>query len=271
MKLGVLMTVGVLMVTTAIGQSATPTTDSASTRAARYTERGTELQRTNRYGQAVEWFHKAVLLLPKDAKAHFNYGWALDNEYTTRKNNSDGTISFSMSADPIVLGGLLPSRNKQQALSEYEEAVKLAPAVPMYRDQLGLALWSAHRYDDAILQYKAELSLLSTQQQLARRQAFSSLGGICFEVRKYDLAVEYYSKCVKVSAPGQGTYSESADHFELANASMKSGRPADAYAEWRKTIEIDPEGNYASEAKQNLKDAGVSSDEAPANSTSVTK
>ena len=106
----------------------------------------------------------AIELNPNNAIAHFRYGMGL--AHVGRFNEAEAEIQKSLVIDPfsIVTRKAVPlilywSRRNDEAITEYQKVVEMAPDFPLAQRELGLAYQQKGMYQEALEQLQKSLAL----------------------------------------------------------------------------------------------------------------
>jgi tetratricopeptide (TPR) repeat protein len=127
------------------------------------------------------------------------------------------------------------------AMAQFQEAIKINPGYDASRVNLGNALVKKGQVDDAIAQYQQVLE--SNPDYAAARD---SLGTALFQKGQVDDAVTQYQKALEIN-PNNAIV-----HYNLGDAFAQQGKISEAIAQFQTALEINP--NYAA-ARNNLEKA----------------
>jgi Flp pilus assembly protein TadD len=121
---------------------------------------GTILRSRKRYGEAVEYYNKAINLLPRPAKRHWSLYYSRGTCYERLKNWPPAEADLKKALDlypdqPMVLNYLGYSwvdqnKNLKEGMSLIEKAVALKPDDGYIVDSLGWAHFKLGNYKDAV-------------------------------------------------------------------------------------------------------------------------
>jgi tetratricopeptide (TPR) repeat protein len=165
---------------------------------------GATWQRNKTYRSEESLWRDTVAKLPENERAHNNLGFSLS---------------------------LQPGR-QDEAVAQYEEALRLKPNFSRAHNNLGNALFSLGRTDDAIAQYEETLRL---RPDLA--EAHYNLGrALLMLPGRLNEAIAQYAQALKLNPD----YAEA--HFGMGSALEKMpGRLDDAVAEFRQSLRLNPD------------------------------
>ena len=149
-----------------------------------------------------------------------------------------------------LLGGLLGERGRhQEALVHLREAVRLDPAYPDARLNLGISLVSLGKVEEGIAEYRAAIRLKPTMAS-----AHLSLGLALASQQKHDEALTAFQTALALDP-------NLADaHRGLAMALSRQGRNADAERHYAEAVRLNPD---AADAQRKLGKARFEEGKAP--------
>jgi tetratricopeptide (TPR) repeat protein len=124
----------------------------------------------------------------------------------------------------------LQGGRKEDALSEAQEAVRLAPDNSRAHVALGRAYFAGAEEDKAAAEYQKALELNPKEGE-----AFLALGQIRFFQRRYVQAAEYFQRAIQVSPNLAPAYAGMAKLF------LQQGRSAEARNMLEKVVALDPQ------------------------------
>jgi tetratricopeptide (TPR) repeat protein len=124
----------------------------------------------------------------------------------------------------------------QHDVAAYEQAVRDDPQDPVARFSLAQAYFAAERYDEAVEQYQAALSVDETN--LA---GLLGLGRAQLAAGDAAAATASFEKIITVTADAEiaGDYEEAA-HYYSGSIALDQQRPADAIAHLKEAVAIEP-------------------------------
>jgi tetratricopeptide (TPR) repeat protein len=168
-----------------------------------------------------------------------------------RKNSQDPMAHFDYGYASITLtaGLSLSDEDVSQAVSEFKQAVSLAPNNPwgywglkkVYNKQ---SITGTHRYQEAIDICKRALEKCGESAQ-----AFCELANALnedYETNRKGEAIETYKKALALDSEYIEVYFKMASIFRIRN------QYAEAEEYYRRVIELDPTHSYAKDAKRSL-------------------
>jgi superkiller protein 3 len=157
------------------------------------------------YDWAITCFRRSRTIIPKDARAHYNLGFAL-----TR------------------------SGRLADALAPLQEAIKLNPAQPNAHFTLGAALFKQGRPDEAIAAYREAIRLKPDHF------AAHNILGRAFEQKgRLDEAIAAYREAVRLNVK------DVLPHTNLGNALRAKGQWAEAWGAYGEALKYGPNDSWA--------------------------
>ena len=113
------------------------------------------------------------------------------------ENYFEKLILFKKSAENFYTLGNIQKKLKKfnQAVTSFEEAIKLNPNFSEAFNNLGSALKSLNKYDEAIINYKKSIKLNKNNVE-----ACYNLASLYFLLEKYIEALDYYKKILNLNA-----------------------------------------------------------------------
>ena len=128
------------------------------------------------------------------------------------------------------LGNALVSRGRfEEALTHYEQALKIKPDDAEAHSNLGNALVGQGRFDEAIAHYQKALALKPD-----RAKVYINLGFVAAQRGRLPEAIGYYHKALEIKPDDAEAY------FNLGLALASQGRFDAAMTEYQKALEIKP-------------------------------
>jgi TolB-like protein/Tfp pilus assembly protein PilF len=178
---------------------------------------------------------RAVALGPKSAEAHFALGFAYHagRKHSLAQSQMNRVLELNPNhahahdtlADSFLFGGGLP----EEAIAEYEIAIRLDPLLAPANWNLAASLLAMGRLSDASAQCQRMI-----QSGVAPRRAHRNIG-MASELRgKYEMAVKHYSAAVEAG--------DVESHLLLLDLLLQSGDRGDAEAVAKALKRACPEG-----------------------------
>ena len=120
------------------------------------------------------------------------------------------------------------------AISAYDQLVRLAPSDPLAYEYLGVALARQGKRADALKQYAQALQL-----DPRRASAHYDIAILLIQERREEEAIVHLRQAVQLD-PGLVMA-----HFQLANLLMRRGKDTDAEGEYEIVVSLDPRNGFA--------------------------
>ena len=167
----------------------------------------------------------------EEALVHFKKALALKPEFSEAYNNL-GTLYLLLEKWDLAIGC-------------FEKAVSnITYKTPHFSyNNLGLAYYNKGEYYKAIEGYRQALKLSPSYAI-----CYTNLGLAYEAIDSFQAAIEAHKKSID-HAPDYP-----ASHFNLARLYLRLNQNDEATKELKRTVEIDPEGNYGNEAKRLLQE-----------------
>jgi tetratricopeptide (TPR) repeat protein len=128
------------------------------------------------------------------------------------------------------LGDILFQKGEvDEAIVQYQTALKIKPDYPNAHYNLGNALLTERRVDEAIGQYQTALKIKPNYAE-----AHDNLGNVLFQRGRVDEAISHYQTALKIKP------NNAKARNNLGNALLLKGRAGDAIAQYQKALEIKP-------------------------------
>lgn len=118
----------------------------------------------------------------------------------------------------------------QNAVTLFENAIKVTPDNPLAQNNLGAALYDDGRFDEAMVYYKKAILIAPEFTE-----ALSNLGAAYYKQENYDKAVFYFEKALK------NRKKDANAHDKLGVVLLAQGKVDEATAYFTKAIQINPE------------------------------
>jgi tetratricopeptide (TPR) repeat protein len=115
------------------------------------------------------------------------------------------------------------------AITHYQEALKIKPGAAEFRNNLGTALQQEGRVDEAIAQYREALQIKPNEAEMRY-----NLGNALLQKGRVDEAAADYQKALQIKPD----YAEA--HNNLAIALLQKGRVDDAITHYEQALQIQP-------------------------------
>jgi tetratricopeptide (TPR) repeat protein len=200
---------------------------------------------------ALRELQVATRLDPSDADAHYALGmtaWDLSNQSSASERDRGAPVQDyralaagefrkltvlrpqDVSVRQILTEIDLEGGRKEDALSEAQEAVRLAPDNPGMHVVLGRAYFAGAEEDNAAAEFEKALKLNPKEGE-----AYLALGQIRFFQRRYAQAAENFQQAIKVSPDLAPAYAGMAQIF------LQQGRSAGARTMLEKVLALDPQ------------------------------
>ena len=167
--------------------------------------RGIACERLSRWREAIDAYSEAIEICPK----HADY-------YTYR-----GDCHFEL-------------KNFQPAVDDFRSAVRLDRTRVKDRIALGAALHNLEQPDAALAELQAAL-----RQDPKNASALRWIGAVHFARKDYDAALAWYGKSIQAKPDSWATY------YDRADCLAKAGHHAEAVADWKRCLAIDPHSSDA--------------------------
>ncbi len=133
-------------------------------------------------------------------------------------------------SDYVKLGSALFKEHKyEEALLQYNKAIKLDPQHPNARFNCGLVLFNMKKYPDAIKQFQKSIEINPSDFD-----AHIGWGNTLMKLREYDDAIKQYKEACKIN-PQKGEA-----HLGWGNALAKLQKYDEAIELFNKAIQLDP-------------------------------
>ena len=120
------------------------------------------------------------------------------------------------------------------AVSAYDQLVRLDPSDPLAHEYLGVALARQGKRDDALKQYAQALQL-----DPSSASAHYDIAILLIQERREEEAIVHFRQAVQLD-PGLAMA-----HFQLANLLMRRGKDNDAEGEYETVVSLDPRNGFA--------------------------
>lgn len=178
-----------------------------------------------RWEKAIGYYRKAIELEPQESR------WVPDGDTANGEPQTVSVLALAHLDLAIDLLKLAQEQNGsfQKAVTEYREAVRLAPRFAPAHYGLGDALGLAGAYEEAIAEFKSAI-ILKKDDAVAHHDLAVTLG----RIGKFDDAISEYRVSLSL-APGDPKH-----HYDLGLALLQVNRYQDAVGEFQRLTELDP-------------------------------
>lgn len=179
-------------------------------------------------------YGSAVRVVPRSAKAHFNYGAACEerDDLATARGAYEQAIAIwpeFADAHYNLAGVLAKLRQGAGAVTHYREALRLQPFNVRYMVNLAVALSGQGDHSEA-----HDLARRALEIEKDSDEAWTALGSTLLALGETGAAVEAYGQALRID-PGRPIYL-----FNLALAQERAGDLAGAIAAYRHGLAADP-------------------------------
>ncbi len=190
---------------------------------------------SNRAGEAVELFRRALALDPQTARRHMNFGVALD--LTGRLE--EAVLSYRQAATlaPDNVAALANLADAHRRLGDYVEAVKLCrqtlhlrPDFVEVHRSLGLALLSASRFEEAATAFGNAVALRPKGAALMRL-----LADALFHLGRFEESEQVIRNSLKIDATASGAFNS------IGNVQLRLGEVKEAIASFDRALIEQPD------------------------------
>lgn len=207
----------------------------------------------HQYGAAVKDFTEALAREPKASGVHYQLALAYRGmgdlahaqEHLQVRGDAEPDIQDPL-LDRIDLlkqgrlslvqrGGAAMRENRfVDAVSAYDQLVRLDPTDPLAYEYLGVALARQGKRDDALKQYAHALQL-----DPSSASAHYDIAVLLIQERRETEAIVHLRRAVRLD-PGRVMA-----HFQLANLLMRKGKDFEAEREYETVVSLDPRNGFA--------------------------
>lgn len=205
------------------------------------------------YGTAVKDFAEALAAEPKASSVHYQLALAYrglgdlaraqeqlrargDTEPEIQDPLLDRVNLLKQGRLSLVQRGGAAMRESRfaDAVSAYDQLVRLDPSDPLAYEYLGVALARQGKRDDALKQYAQALQL-----DPSSTTAHYDIAILLIQERREEEAIAHLRQAVQLD-PGLAMA-----HFQLANLLMRRGKDAEAEGEYETVVALDPRNEFA--------------------------
>jgi tetratricopeptide (TPR) repeat protein len=193
------------------------------------------IQRDRDYYSAVTIWQDTVEKRPDNPRAHNNLGLALVQ--LGRRQEAMGQYEQALRIEPDYaeahnnLGiALVQQGSLQEAIGHYEQALRVKPDLAKAHNNLGNALLQAGRVQEAIGHYEQALQI---RPDLA--EAHNDLGYALLQAGKVSEAIEQYEQALRIKPDYADGYNN------LGLALVQQGRLREAMEHWEQALRVNPD------------------------------
>jgi len=191
--------------------------------------------------KAVHHFNAAVGIKPDHIDAYFNLAKALAQQGKVSEAIEHYTKVLSLNpgdADAYnELGLLLAGQGKlDEAIALYRRGLESNPQNVLLHSNLGVALIGQGKFDEAVTEFRLVL------QSRADSGAHKNLAVALTFNGRFDEATKHYTESIRLEPTNAHT------HYLLGNALLAQGKTAEAIAEYRTALELNPHHQRAKTA-----------------------
>jgi tetratricopeptide (TPR) repeat protein len=195
----------------------------------------TTIRRNVIYQSAFNLWSDAVEKYPNHYRPHNNLGKALAKQGKTDEAITHYNEALRLNpALPMVHHNLaitLAAQGKtDEAITHYNKALRLNPALPMVHHNLAIALTKQGRIDDAVAHYRQAICLRPDYSQ-----THNNLGNVLAEHGRIDEAVGHFNEALRI----RPSFAEA--HYSLARALAEQGRMDAAVIHCTEALRLQPQ------------------------------
>ncbi|MGO9244110.1 MAG: tetratricopeptide repeat protein [Verrucomicrobiia bacterium] len=200
-------------------------------------------RRNQDYCSSIAIWDDTVAKCPQNPRAHHNLGFELSQ--IGKLQEAIGQYEQALRIEPDYaeahhdLGLALSQIGKiQEAIGQYEQALLIEPDYAKARNNLGVALSQAGRFAEGIGQYEQALRIKPDYAEV-----HYNLATALEQTGRVPEAIQHYEQALRIMPE----YAEA--HYNLGNDFLREGKVSDAIAHYEQALRIKPD--YA-EAHSNL-------------------
>ncbi len=162
------------------------------------------------------------------------------NDAAASANYESGKQHQNRASEMEQIGSPVAFREENvQAVEEYRKAIALRPNFPEAHLNLGVALYSLNRVDEAAAEYRVAIKQLTEAYGAPTSPAMSNYGLALFDLKQYREAADAFGEALKIDPNDYDLYAHRA--FALQNA----GEDDKAKADYNDYLKRAPKGSYA--------------------------
>jgi tetratricopeptide (TPR) repeat protein len=198
-------------------------------------DRAFELGKQSRHADAAEVWKQALAIDPDDAKANNNMGFVLAN--LGRMDEAIAHWRKALEADSDyaevhknIARALAGQGRFDESIPHWRKTVELEPDDFEARYNFAVALLRQGNAREAIEQYRGALALDANDAQ-----THNDLGVALLQQEQYDAAAPEFQRAIALAPRLAQAY------FNLGSVHYLLGRPADALAQWRLGLALEPD------------------------------
>ncbi len=194
-----------------------------------------------------EYLYKEPILLPRGTKLSMRYSYDNSADNIRNPHNPPRRVVFGPNssdemgdlwvqvltenkADLVTLQRDYARKDSERTIAGYQHSLRVKPDDAQTHNNLGLALFTRGKIDDAIRHYRQALQL-----QRSDAEAHSNLANTLLEQGNPDDAIRHYFLALEIKP----NFVEA--HYNLGGALLTQGRTREAIAAFQQTLQIEPE------------------------------
>jgi len=184
-------------------------------------------------------FRHTLEVTENNYMAHNNLGGFLDKKGQSEEAIRQYQEAIRIKPDYVLghynLGVALEMKSRTaEAIQQYQEAIRLNPDNPMVHINLGNALLHQGKIDEAIRQYHEAIRIKPDSAL-----AYDNLGIALGRQGQTDEAISQFQKAIRLKPDGAEAY------YNLGNAYLKSGQTGLAISQYQEAIRFNPDNALA--------------------------
>ena len=210
-----------------------------------HTGLGVALAQAGNTEKAVHHFNSALEIKPDHIDAQFNLAKALAQQGKVSEAVEHYNKVLALNPEHAdaynELGLLLAGHGRlDEAVALYRRGLESNPEDVPLRSNLGVALIGQGKFDEAVTEFQVAVQHRpdsAMHKNLAVALVFNG---------EFEQAIKHYTESIRLEPANAHT------HYLLGNALRAQGRAAEAIAEYRKTLELDPQHERAKTALEQV-------------------